>query len=183
MIFLALAAACSGAVGPAPSPEDDTTPATEDTSAALPAPEEVGVVFNELLSANDGVVLDDQGDADDFVELWNGQDVAVDVSDWTLSLDGQRWSFPKDTVIGPRAWLLLWCDGDGDDLHPDFTLPREGGTLLLEDGSGVDQAMVEWGAETPLGEGATDIAVARVPDGVGPWRMTPPSPGASNPTP
>jgi hypothetical protein len=182
MIFALWMAACSGAVG-LPPVVDTNDPPTEDTAAAAevvsPA---VGVVLNEILTSNDGAAEDPDGDADDYVELYNGSDEDVDISDWTLTLDGDTWGFPKDAEVPAGGWLTVWCDGDDDDLHAVFSLPKDGGALLMEDGDGVDQDALRWGADEPLGEGETNIAFARVPDGHGAWLAAAPSEGERNDT-
>jgi hypothetical protein len=105
--------------------------------------------------------------------------VAVDLADWTLSDNPDN---PDDHtlesfVLAPGEHLLLWADNDlsrGPD-HLDFSLAREGGTLLLSgpDGRVVDQ--VDYPVQ------ALDVAAARSGDGGDGWVLTlDTTPGAAN---
>lgn len=137
------------------------------------------LVFNELLASNDAAVTDENGDYDDFVELFNAGDEPVDLSGWTMSDDPKdaEWTFAEGTVLAPGAFLLVWCDEEPEqgELHADFKLSGDGETVILWDDAGAEILRLEYGPQT------TDISYGRVPDGGETWtELSPPTPGASN---
>jgi hypothetical protein len=53
---------------------------------------------------------------DDFIELYNGSAIEVDLSGLWLSDSAFRprgWKFPDGSTIGPGQHLIVWLDGDG----------------------------------------------------------------------
>lgn len=76
-----------------------------------------GLVINEVMAAQTNV-LRDPTDAmfDDWLEIYNGSDVAVDLSGLWLSdraFHPQSWQFPAESSIGPKQHLVVFADGDG----------------------------------------------------------------------
>jgi len=142
------------------------------------------VSINEVLSSNGGVLADEDGDFEDWIELYNGGVEAVDLSGWGLSDDYERpfkWIFPEETVIDGGEFLLVWASGkdrSGSELHTGFSIAADGEEILLtrSDGLRVD--------EFPPVAIPRDVSVGRVPDGVGEWMFfETPTPGATNDTP
>jgi hypothetical protein len=141
------------------------------------------VVLNELLAANDSTLMDEAGEYDDWFELHNPTDQAVDLAGMFLSDDlgdPQKWEIPAGTVIEPGGFLLLWADEDADQgpLHTSFKLNADGEELGLFDtlanGNGVIDSV-----SFPAQE--SDVSYGRVPDGNGGWSfMNAPTPGSSN---
>ncbi|MBQ16372.1 MAG: spore coat protein CotH [Planctomycetaceae bacterium] len=137
------------------------------------------VVINEIMAANDRTVADPEGNFEDWIELFNRGDRAVNLSGFSLSdsrnsLD--KWSFPKDTVIPARGFLVIWADKKNRStrgLHANFRLSRNGETVFFSKGSTIlDQ--VEFGRQ------ASETALGQSPDGQGNWRAMQPSPGKAN---
>lgn len=107
------------------------------------------VIINEVMSSNGLTIADEDGDFEDWVELWNSGDTAVDLSGYGLSDDPDRpmrWVFPEGVVLGPDAYLLVWPSGkdrrdpDGE-LHTNFGISSAGEPVLLTapDGTLVDE--------------------------------------------
>ncbi len=121
-----------------------------------------GLRINEVVSQNEGVWLDEQGETDDYIELYNTSSDAVSLSDYTLVDDGGERQLPELTV-GPHARLLLWADGTPEQgtLHLEMKVSSLGETLRLvrKDGAVMDKVNVPALAEHQ--------AFARMPDGVG----------------
>ncbi len=140
------------------------------------------VVINELLTKNATGLTDEVGEFEDWLELYNGDRDAVDVSGWTLTDDPGLevpWTLPADTVIEGGDYLVLFCDGTPAQgpLHTDFKLTSAGETLQLAraDASVVDEVAY------PL-QPLDDVGWARSPDGGADWlQADPPTPGAPNP--
>ena len=140
------------------------------------------VVINELLAGNQTGYVDEAGEYADWLELYNGDRDAVDVSGWTLTDDPDidvPWPFPAGTTVEAGGYLVVVCDltPEQGPLHTDFRLSRAGETMLLSraDGSVVDE--VAYPAQP-----VDDVGWARTPDGGADWvQADPPSPGEPNP--
>jgi len=71
------------------------------------------VVINEFLASNGRTNSDDEGDSEDWVELFNTTDEDIDLDGWTLSDDAgepRKWVFPSITIPA-RGYLLVWASG------------------------------------------------------------------------
>jgi hypothetical protein len=121
-----------------------------------------GLRINEVVSQNEGVWLDEQGETDDYIELYNTSSDAVSLSDYTLVDDGGERTLP-DLTVGPHGRLLLWADGTPEQgvLHLEMKVSSLGETLRLvrSDGAVTDKVNVPALAEHQ--------AYARMPDGIG----------------
>ncbi|HER20300.1 MAG TPA: hypothetical protein ENO14_04545, partial [Chromatiales bacterium] len=153
--------------------------------ARCPAADGASVVINELLASNRENVKDPQGHYDDWIELYNPTDTAVDVGGMYLTDDvdsSTQWRIPTNdpsgTRIAPGGFLVIWADGDGDDagLHAGFRLNAGGDEVCLYAADGatlIDR--VEYGEQSP------DVSYGRFPDGSDSWRLLGfPTAGATN---
>lgn len=144
------------------------------------------VVINELMADNDNVIMDPQGDHDDWVELFNRTDSPVDLTGMYLSDkedNPTKWQFPDGTIIAANGYLIIWCDEDHDDpettegLHSNFKLSKSGEAVLLVDtdanGNTVLDSIVFDGQET-------DVAIGRIPNSTGDFQVVAATPGAEN---
>ena len=95
------------------------------------------VIINEILAKNTSVNIDENGEFDDWVELWNYSDISVDLSSHFLTdkYDNlTKWEFPdSNAVLGPGEFKLIWCDEDQEqgDYHTNFKLSSSGEFLAL----------------------------------------------------
>jgi hypothetical protein len=121
-----------------------------------------GLRINEVVSQNEGVWVDEQGETDDYIELYNTSSEAKSLSEYALVDDGGERELP-DLTVAPHGRLLLWADGTPEQgvLHLPLKISSLGETLRLvrEDGVEFDRVDVP-----PLGE---HHAYARMPDGLG----------------
>ncbi|HNQ88205.1 MAG TPA: CotH kinase family protein [Verrucomicrobiota bacterium] len=72
------------------------------------------VRINELQPANDSSLLDEDGAASDWIELWNPAPAPADLSGWGLSDDGTRpfqWVFGPGSVLPPDSHLVVFASG------------------------------------------------------------------------
>jgi len=123
------------------------------------------IAINEFLARNDTTAADQDGEYDDWVELYNYGLSPVSLAGYYLSDDEEeieKWEFP-DTTITPGAFLIIWTDGDTDQsgLHTGFKLSGSGEEVYLRNSSGDMVDEVVFGAQT------TDISFGRIPDGTG----------------
>ena len=156
--------------------DDDTVGDDDDSSSGSGQ-----ILINELMAGNDDTVADENGDFDDWLELYNPGSVAVDISGWLLGddvfTDFDPWTFPKGTTIEPGGFLVVWCDDEGDQgpLHADFKLSGDGEPVGLYDADENPIDVLEYPA---LEDGEV---YARTVDGGSTWEVTTDaSPGASN---
>lgn len=98
---------------------------------------ESDLVINEIVAANQGGLLDEDGDSPDWIELYNRSDQPLNLAGWSLTNDlaqPEKWRFPEIT-LGPGQYLLIFASGkdrkSGDILHANFKLNRSGDYLAL----------------------------------------------------
>ncbi|MBK8474643.1 MAG: CotH kinase family protein [Sphingobacteriales bacterium] len=146
------------------------------------------IVINEFSAANtSAAIVDNFGENEDWVELFNTTGSAVNLSGWHLSdrsANLLKWTFPTGSTIAANGYLRIWCSGrntgTGANMHTNFKITQTqniegiylsnvGGTLI--DGNDIDtpnQNNHSWG---------------RSPNGSANWRVfTNPTPNASNTT-
>ncbi len=130
------------------------------------------VVINEFLADNETVIADQDGEYDDWIELYNNTDDEISLEGYFLSDDGTdltQWSFP-DTSIPSNGFLMIWADNDEEQsgLHANFKISASGEILYLLN---ADTMMVN---EVSFSEQVDDSSWGRYPDGLGSFgRMTP----------
>ena len=152
---------------------------TRDSAAA--ATEQVrmdngfGVQINEIAASFTAV-------NSDWIELYNGSNVAVDLSGYGLSDNSARprkWQFPQGTVIEPRQYLAVFCSGmdvaQNGQLHTNYKLSADGGytvSLSTPEGQILDRVFVP--------QQYQDITYGRVEGRQGFWFFTLSTPLAKN---
>jgi hypothetical protein len=152
-------------------------------SNAVPFTVLAPIGINEYLAdPPDGLAGDANGDGvrdsadDEFVEIMNRTDAAVDVGGFTISdADGQRFVFPPGTLVPSGEVAVVFGGG-----HPQsefgnaganglvfashgLSLNNTGDTITLKDSFGAPLESVTFGS----GEGAANQSLNRNPDGGG----------------
>ena len=94
------------------------------------------IVINEIMAANNTAVADNNGDYDDWIEIHNKSNAAVDISGWSITDDQfnlGKHIFPTGTIINPQGYYILWADEDGSQGadHINFKLSAGGEELIL----------------------------------------------------
>lgn len=144
-------------------------------SSAIP------LYINEFMASNTTIHADENGDYDDWIEIWSNSDVPIYLGDKFLSdnIDNpDKWQFP-DIWIQPQEYLVVWADEDGNDgpMHANFKLSAGGEYIGIFDSENNAFALIdgyEFGAQTE------DIAFGRLPDGVGVFQQVNATPAATN---
>ncbi len=134
--------------------------------------------INELQSNNESTIVDEAGEFDDWLELYNAGNQALNLSDFFLSDNLgnlSKWQLPVET-IDPGTFLLIWADDDLDQgiFHTNFKLNANGETLTLSNSSGDIIDQVSYSGQS------NDEATGRLPNGTGIMQPVSPTPGASN---
>ena len=94
------------------------------------------IFINEVCSDNESIIADEEGDYEDWIELYNGGNSEVNLEGYFLSDNEQqldKWSFP-DIEIPANGYLLLYASGkdfNGQHTHTNFKLSKEGEKLIL----------------------------------------------------
>ncbi|MEM6769300.1 MAG: lamin tail domain-containing protein, partial [Bacteroidota bacterium] len=137
------------------------------------------LVINEFLASNDAIQEDQDGEFDDWIELYNNSDSAIDLAGFFLSDDPSnlnKWAFPEGTTVGAHQYLIVWADDDEgqEGVHTSFKLSAGGESVVLIDGDG---AIID---SISFPEQATDISYGRYPNGTGAFREMLPTFGAEN---
>ena len=95
------------------------------------------IVINELLAKNDNNIVDENGENDDWIELFNPTNAQIILDNYYLSDNPEnltKWKFPQKNVkIEPGEYILIWADEDQEqgDLHTNFKLSASGEFLAL----------------------------------------------------
>lgn len=161
------------------SVEPPDAPATTQRFRVLGA--KPRLFINEFMAANVNTIRDPFNEADDWVEIYNGDSVAVSLGNCYLSdnfNNPTKWRFP-DTTIAPGAFMLIWADDQPQQgpLHATFKLDRDGERVGLYRGDSGGVAILD---TISFGYQQTDVSYGRMPDG-GAWQTMPQAtPGYSN---
>ena len=147
----------------------------------------IPLVINEFLASNSNTKPPDpQGQFDDWVEIYNFGNKAINIGGMYLTDDMNiptKWQIPNNnpsaTTIPDHGYLLIWADRDTTDpgLHANFKLDADvGEDVGLFDIDG--KTLID---NISFGEQTTDISYGRYPDASNNWRlMASPSPGYQN---
>jgi len=137
------------------------------------------VVINEVMSSNSSTIYDEDGDAPDWLELYNDSSGQVDLSGYYISDDSlniKKWQF-GNAVIETGEHLIVFAS-DKDTIitywHTNFKISASGEEIILSDSSGtiVDRIYVP--------ESLSDISYGRISDAAQSWIFQVPSPGSAN---
>ena len=143
------------------------------------------LVINELLASNEFTNVDPNGEAEDWIELYNNSSQSIDLTGYFLSdefADMMKWGFPDGTTIVAGGYLTIWADEDldQDGLHADFKLSGGGESIILStDNINYPGALIIVDA-VDYPEQTTDISYGRFPNGTGPFQLMNPTFGATN---
>lgn len=127
------------------------------------------LVINEFMPANSSTAADEFGEYDDWVEIYNSTDEAINLNGYFLSDNhGNRTKFTfPDVSIDANGYVIVWCDGQPEqgDLHTAFRLSSSGEELGLYN---QDTTSVDYVRFGPI---SSDVSYGRYPSGHGPISM------------
>ncbi|MCK5148938.1 lamin tail domain-containing protein [bacterium] len=140
--------------------------------------------INEYMASNGSTVVDEYGEYDDWIEIYNANDFPVDIGGIfiTDSLeDPVKYRIPisqsDSTTISAKDFLVLWADGQVDQgvLHLDFKLRSSGEQIGIVQPDGM-----EFIDSLSYDEMISDLSVGRLADGTSNMQIVTASPGFSN---
>ncbi len=141
---------------------------TASLRATVPAPPDLPAIrVNEVLAFNCTTGPDEHGDYDDWVELYNAGDAAIDLGGMHLSDDPgepRKWTIPAGVSVAAHGFVRFWCDeepGEGP-LHADFKLSVGGEGVALFDTDSNGAVLIDYLSYPTL---AGDVGFGRYPDG------------------
>jgi hypothetical protein len=124
------------------------------------------VVINEVMASNTNVAPDNNGEFEDWIELFNKTGAAVNIGGYYLTdniANLTKWTIPAGTTIPANGYLIYWADEDSAQgtNHCNFKLSASGEFIYLLNGSLELVDSVSWTSQV------TDMGYARVPNGTG----------------
>lgn len=140
------------------------------------------IAINEVMSSNNSIIEDEDGDNEDWIEIYNYGTTPVNLQGFGISDDETvpfKWVFP-DVTIAANEYMLIWAsDKDraiaGEPLHTNFKISSGGEVITL---TNPEENIVNQAPATAL-EG--DVSIGRQPDGTGEWLFFyTPTPGEPN---
>ncbi|MFN0213672.1 MAG: CotH kinase family protein [Saprospiraceae bacterium] len=143
----------------------------------LPNPGEV--VINEFLASNEAGEIDEAGENEDWLELYNNTNSPVSLFGLYLTdkADNRnKWAFPANVSIPAHGFLMIWLDNDDlqGPFHANFKLSAGGETLILSDGASLVLDEITFGQQLP------DVTFGRYLNGTGNFTFMPPTFNAVN---
>ena len=144
-----------------------------------------GLIINEFLASNDFCCTDEEGDYDDWVELYNDSSSPIDIGGMYFTdtpNDEKPYLIPNTdsskTTIPSGGYLILWCDDDQEQgvLHLSKKLKGSGESIILMESDGVT-VVDSYTYESQT----TDISMGRDPNNLDSWVFYEnPTPGLPN---
>ncbi|MFH1878745.1 MAG: lamin tail domain-containing protein [Candidatus Omnitrophota bacterium] len=126
------------------------------------------IVINEVVASSGGKIEDEDGEKQDWIELYNTTERKIDLKGMHLTDNEKklaRWTFP-DVSIGPGSFMVVFASGKNrtdpaGNLHTDFKLSSEPVLIVDRDGKTViDRMTFQEVASIPKGSSGI-----RFPDG------------------
>jgi len=162
---------------------DTQTPAHAFAGDSWAYARERGLVINEFLASNNTTITDENGEFDDYVEIYNPGSEAADMGGMFLTDQlgfPTQYRIPAGVSIPAGGHLVFWCDSQPQQgpLHTNFNLSRTGEDIGLFAGESDEIQAID---TLTFPTQTTDVASGRFPDGAsGPFVSMPATPSAAN---
>lgn len=128
--------------------------------------------INEFLTSNSTDIVDEAGQNEDWIEIYNASSSPIDLaglylSDTSANLTQYQipYGHADETTIDGNGFLILWADNDTQDgpLHLPFKLDRSGGNIYLSQKS--SSGTVTTIDHISYSQQNTDVSFGRYQDG------------------
>lgn len=150
-------------------------------------PDETPAVYINEVMASNTLIADEAGGLDDYIELYNAGDKAVNIAGWYITdtpVNRMLCQIPKTdsakTNIPAKGRLILWADDEAGQgiLHVGLKLSKDGETLILSKKNALDNIVLVDSVSFPaLGY---NITYSRMQDGEANWMLRPATFNATN---
>ncbi len=143
----------------------------------LPNPGDV--VLNEFMASNENGPVDEAGEMEDWLELYNNTNAPISLFGLYLTDNPDnrnKWAFPANVSIPANGFIIVWLDDDDlqGPLHANFKLAAGGEFLILSNGTSLVLDSVGFGQQAP------DVTYGRYPNGTGNFTFMTPTFNAIN---
>lgn len=126
--------------------------------------------INELKPNNPGGEVDNAGEHDPWVEIYNDGDSALPLDGFYLTDDYtalSKWAFPSGTSIGAKQFLVVWLDGQPEQttsgsVHANFRAKAANGSVVLSLTREATPMVLDYQLYTSL---PADRSIGLYPDG------------------
>ncbi len=138
------------------------------------------IIINEFMAKNTSTIADENGEYNDWIELFNKGEDSACIADLYLTDDLQypkKWKLP-DKYIQAGGYLIVWADNQPEqgDLHANFKLDDDGEQLALFGPDGKT-----YFDNYTFSNQSPDISEGKFPNGSSNWAyFSTPTPGAFN---
>ena len=110
-----------------------------NNAVAMTLPPYPQLWLSEVQPENVNTIVDNFGDNDPWIELYNGTSAAMNLEGFYLAnnyTNLAQWAFPAGAIINPGQYLLVWADGEpgesvAGNLHTSFRLNPTNGSVAL----------------------------------------------------
>jgi len=143
--------------------------------------------INEFMPGNSGSIRDNYGETDDWIELFNASQEAIDIGGLYITDEltvPDLWkiseTFPDSTTIQSGDFLILWADDQPEQgiLHIGLKIDKDGEEIGLFQELEEDMVLLDSVSFSPVD---SDRSFARYPDATGGWMtFDHPTPGEHN---
>ncbi|MEJ6568430.1 MAG: lamin tail domain-containing protein, partial [Akkermansiaceae bacterium] len=134
-----------------------------------------GPVLSEVIADNESGLADEDGDFEDWIEIYNPSATATDLSGWHLSDDSTdrlKWTFPAGASIPAGGYLVVFASKKdrgiaGETFHTNFKLDADGEQLSLSEPDGTLTSSLTYpalGEDVSFGPGYQDQGSFVTPD-------------------
>ncbi|HKQ37627.1 MAG TPA: lamin tail domain-containing protein [Verrucomicrobiae bacterium] len=97
-----------------------------------------GLILNEFMADNRNTLEDEDGDTEDWIEIYNPSGFEVDIGGWFLTDDASqlsKWRFPIGKTVPGNGYLVVFASNKDKTnltgrLHTNFQIAREGTDYL-----------------------------------------------------
>lgn len=137
-----------------------------EITAATQLPNDGELVINEFLASNTTGQQNENGDFEDWIELYNTTDTAISLYGLYLSdnlAQADKFAFPSNAIITAHSYVTIWADQENisTGYHANFKLSAGGEQVILSNGIDVIIDSISFGPQI------SNISLARCPDGSG----------------
>lgn len=143
--------------------------------AGVPSANLGEVVVNEFLANNTSVNMNEYGQYEDWIELYNTTATPLNLFGLYLTDDytiPTKFAFLQNTIIPANGYLIVWADQNASTasyVHANFKLLTTGEKLMLSNSTGVVFDSISFGLQD------TNIAYGRCANGIGNFTTMSPS--------
>jgi hypothetical protein len=97
-----------------------------------------GLQISEIVASNDGLIIDEAGENEDWIEIRNTSETAIELGGMALAQSttatpDQMYFFPPEMILAPGQYIIVWADNQTSQgpMHAPFKLSKSGESLNL----------------------------------------------------